>query len=715
MLFTAAAGNEGTNNNVVPSFPANYDLSNVISVASTTSRGELSGFSCYGSSTVHVAAPGSHIYSTVPKNEYEILSGTSMATPHVSGLAALVWMYRPQLSMHQVKEIITGSVRKLPDLEGKVITGGLINAKNALEAAWAFDPPHPPAHAPQAIAFEDADPRIGVYGGVVTITAAADESDIEYYRVYMVSGAGFQLEALGEPIPATGEAELILELNESFVPSTYARALVAVSGRASGEMPAQLRGLAPHVDLEDYGLPVLGPKLASWTGDEDARDGFIKGSLLVDRAADEASITAYHIYWQSASGTRGSMVGSIPAVGFLEPTCSGPSCGLFNVSRTADGAYIYDHRPYTDEENAVIAASGPGRLDVTFFQTEDYYDKLTVGDVELTGDLNGYVPYTLNLGEGRKSIQWTSDESIPAGGWTFHLRQEGAVAELKLEATAVMGSGFLVVPAYGKHELTSDAIFVEILDSTEALNSTADLGGKRRLSASASSQNGHHSEAGLQGLKEKLKRTSRQAGEPWLHQSGSASQEAERALWSASQAAPLSSFAARHGRVRSSATISGLAEDACAKPAARAALAQALAAQLPGVEESGVRLLRMSAVSTADGGAAATADHHPSAVKVEFEIEPAAGMHAVDLDRVESQLILLSTSKRASERFDAALAAALKASGVLRLSEDGSRGAIFGAPQQLSPKMLAAALPAVEAVERPGDRRLRGAAPPQFV
>merc|ERR1712061_542760 len=70
MPFPAAAGNEASNNDEVPSYPANYDIPNVISVASTDVEGELSGFSCYGSSTVHVAAPGSGIYSSTPGNGY---------------------------------------------------------------------------------------------------------------------------------------------------------------------------------------------------------------------------------------------------------------------------------------------------------------------------------------------------------------------------------------------------------------------------------------------------------------------------------------------------------------------------------------------------------------------------------------------------------------------------------------------------------------------
>merc|ERR1719464_810801 len=128
MLFVAAAGNSGSDNDRVPHFPSSYASSSVLAVASTAPAGDLSGFSCYGASSVDLAAPGSRIYSTVPGQGYKALSGTSMATPHVSGLAALVWMHRPYLSMPQVKEVLMSSVTRSAALESKVLTGGRINA-----------------------------------------------------------------------------------------------------------------------------------------------------------------------------------------------------------------------------------------------------------------------------------------------------------------------------------------------------------------------------------------------------------------------------------------------------------------------------------------------------------------------------------------------------------------------------------------------------------
>lgn len=132
ILFVAAAGNDGSDNDRRPHYPSNYDLPNVISVAALDRNDELAGFSNFGVKSVHVAAPGKDISSTWLNDGYRQASGTSMATPYVSGVAALIIANNPSISMKNLRARILGSSDDLGSLKGKVETGGRICAANAL-------------------------------------------------------------------------------------------------------------------------------------------------------------------------------------------------------------------------------------------------------------------------------------------------------------------------------------------------------------------------------------------------------------------------------------------------------------------------------------------------------------------------------------------------------------------------------------------------------
>ncbi|HEX8130998.1 MAG TPA: S8 family serine peptidase [Pyrinomonadaceae bacterium] len=134
ILFIAAAGNSSTNNDTRPHYPSNYDLPNVLSVAALTRTDVLARFSNFGAKTVHIGAPGAEIMSTWPGNQYEEHSGTSMATPVVSGVAALILSVNPDLSVTDLRRRLLDTVDKLPALDGKVSSGGRINAARAVRA-----------------------------------------------------------------------------------------------------------------------------------------------------------------------------------------------------------------------------------------------------------------------------------------------------------------------------------------------------------------------------------------------------------------------------------------------------------------------------------------------------------------------------------------------------------------------------------------------------
>ncbi|PGV53326.1 hypothetical protein COD92_06960 [Bacillus sp. AFS037270] len=137
-LFLAAAGNDGTNNDSSPHYPSNYDLPNIISVAALDNTGNLAYFSNYGATSVDIAAPGQDILSTVPAwfgdytYAYDYFSGTSMATPHVTGEAALILSKFPTYTSAVIKDAILKKSTALSSLSGKILTGSMARADKAL-------------------------------------------------------------------------------------------------------------------------------------------------------------------------------------------------------------------------------------------------------------------------------------------------------------------------------------------------------------------------------------------------------------------------------------------------------------------------------------------------------------------------------------------------------------------------------------------------------
>lgn len=137
-LFVAAAGNDMNDNDTFPAYPASYDLDNIIAVAATTSSDDIAWFSNYGATSVDLGAPGEGILSTLPTGgsqmgtDYGFSDGTSMATPHVTGAAALVLAADPTLSYATVKAALMGNVDKVAALDGLCVSGGRMNLGKTL-------------------------------------------------------------------------------------------------------------------------------------------------------------------------------------------------------------------------------------------------------------------------------------------------------------------------------------------------------------------------------------------------------------------------------------------------------------------------------------------------------------------------------------------------------------------------------------------------------
>ena len=135
ILFVAAAGNGAYDNDASPSYPASYEHDTVMAIASTTHTDSMSGFSQWGLTSVDMGAPGSDILSTVQGGGYASYSGTSMATPHVTGAAALAWSVNPDLTAVEMKALLMNSGDDNAALAGKTVSGKRLNIHNALNDA----------------------------------------------------------------------------------------------------------------------------------------------------------------------------------------------------------------------------------------------------------------------------------------------------------------------------------------------------------------------------------------------------------------------------------------------------------------------------------------------------------------------------------------------------------------------------------------------------
>jgi subtilisin family serine protease len=165
IIFTAAAGNSTSNNDVRDNFPSNYRTANMVAVAAHAHTDQLASFSSYGKRTVHVAAPGRNVLSTTPNGQYAVFSGTSMATPHVSGVIGLLLSQEGRMPHAEMIERLHATSVPAPAYRRTTISGGRVDARNLLtntrpvrntpdESQWstealreAFESAHPYANS----------------------------------------------------------------------------------------------------------------------------------------------------------------------------------------------------------------------------------------------------------------------------------------------------------------------------------------------------------------------------------------------------------------------------------------------------------------------------------------------------------------------------------------------------------------------------------------
>ncbi|CAM3005828.1 S8 family peptidase [Rariglobus hedericola] len=246
-LFVAAAGNDGRNNDVLPAYPASFNLPNIISVAATDRSDALASFSDYGASSVDLSAPGVGIYSTSNENIffYVVDSGTSMAAPHVSGVAALVLAHNGPLTAAKLKSILLANVDPIPSMNGRSVTGGRLNAAAAVTGRnrtlhhFVFDPL----------------PATLIRGVPVTV------------RLRAISADGLPAGGFNSPVTlgATGTTLAAPVVATGWIGGVWTGQITPAAFSASAQLTAPATGIAPAISSSVFSV-ITGP-LAQFTWD----------------------------------------------------------------------------------------------------------------------------------------------------------------------------------------------------------------------------------------------------------------------------------------------------------------------------------------------------------------------------------------------------------------------------------------------------------------
>jgi subtilisin-like proprotein convertase family protein len=182
ILFVAAAGNASNDNDANPTFPASYEAPNVVAVAATDDSDELASFSSFGLTSVDLGAPGVDVLSTTRNNGYSVFSGTSMATPHVAGAAALVLSANDTLTVAELKDALLTSGDPIPALDGITVSGRRLNAASALDEAGppiprfnlSTTPPNQTVSQEESATYDIDVASVAGFTGDVTLTVTAD-------------------------------------------------------------------------------------------------------------------------------------------------------------------------------------------------------------------------------------------------------------------------------------------------------------------------------------------------------------------------------------------------------------------------------------------------------------------------------------------------------------------------------------------------------------
>ena len=402
ILFVAAAGNSYINNDISPHYPSSYDVPNVIAVAATDHNDNLASFSNYGATSVDLAAPGVSILSTTPNNGYSSFSGTSMATPHVAGVAALIKATTsPDYTHLQIKDLILSSVDPIESLSEKMVSGGRLNAYNALLSAISekgrVSLDKDVYTAPDTV-------KVTVFDSDLDISSSPDNTTVE-----VVSNL-------------TGDAESITLIETGSNTKTF-RGFVTlvVETPNSGELQVTIgdtitatyidendgTGLATVTDtaIIDTQSPIITAVGSSpsgtqatitWTTDE-----FSDSVVRYGTSPESLTLKAYHATMNSWHSVR--LFGLIPDTLYYFDVESTDEAGNTATDNNSGSHYQFTTLPVPpillvdDDEGDTYEAYFTGSLDDNGY-VYDVWDVHSLGDSPTTSDMSHYSVVIWNTG-----------------------------------------------------------------------------------------------------------------------------------------------------------------------------------------------------------------------------------------------------------------------------------------------------------------------------
>ena len=421
ILFVASAGNAGTDNDTDIHYPSNYDIDNVISVAATDHDDNLAYFSNYGATTVDLAAPGVDIYSTVPGSFYVAKSGTSMAAPHVAGVAALAASLTPDANYEDVRDALFNGVDATASLAGNTVTGGRLNAAGTLDIISAD-----PVTLTLPVAAAEGDGVLPGQGSVSIPTAAGED-----LVVALTTEDPSEISVPSQviiPAGATSASFDVTVLDDSELDGAQSVRVIAGSTGYS-------RGAATILVTDNDSATLGGTVWRDMDGDgqEDPEDPLLSNRhvfLDMDGNGTFDSTTAEFPYGGSPLAiTDYSTTDSQIVVSGFDGTVS-------DVNVTVDIDHTYD-------EDLAVTLEAPDGTEITLFYrvggSGDGFDGTTLDDQATIPISQGSAPFS-GIYQPQQSLS-TFNGTAPNGTWTLHVTDlnegdTGSLNDWSLEITA---------------------------------------------------------------------------------------------------------------------------------------------------------------------------------------------------------------------------------------------------------------------------------------